>query len=168
MNFRWIYSLINLRATLLVARAPRYVRQGRAVDQCDRGVQAVEHGMFATPVNRILVRIRAGLRHFRRLRSAIDDRHLVEYTRYARLDIVLPVPVQLDHAQLVANRFGLHQQLAARRGLFLAVLRREDRVNRTLNARRRSRIAAANESLTPSLKRYGLLTVYRPASLPPV
>lgn len=73
------YSLVYIHAILLVARTPRYVRQGRAVSQRDRGVKTVKNGEFTTPVDRVLIRICASFRKGRRFRSMIGDRHIAEY-----------------------------------------------------------------------------------------
>lgn len=108
-----------------MAHTPRYVRQGRAVDERDRGAQAVQDGVPATPVDRIFVRVHAGLRQVRSpcLRTAVDDRRLAEYARYA-FNIASLRPVKFNGAQLVADRLGFHQQLAELRGLLVAVLRK--------------------------------------------
>lgn len=118
-----LYSLVSLRTIDDVARAPRYVRQARAVGQGDRRAQAVEDGVSATPVDQVLVRVRASLGHFRRFRLAVGDRHLAQYARYA-LNIALLRPVEFNGAQLVTDRLGFHQQLARLHRLLPAVLQK--------------------------------------------
>lgn len=112
-----------------MAHTPRYVRQGCAVDKRDRGAQAVQDGMPATPVDRIFVRVHAGLRQVRSpLHAAVDDRRLAEYARRA-FNVAPLRPVEFNGAQLVTDRLGFHQQLAELRGLLIAVLRKRTRVS---------------------------------------
>lgn len=116
------FSLVSVLATLLAWHTPRYARQGCAVDQCDRGIQTVQDSVPATPVDRVLVRKRAGFRHVRCLLSRVGERRLGEYARLA-LDVTPLRPVELHRSELVTGWLGLHQQFTGLGGFLLVVLK---------------------------------------------